>query len=453
MTRVLLFGFGPLPGEGGHALAPALRTWHFAQALLGAGHEVCLFAKPMGTSEQTRERISTTRGRGPLTVHHLLADASPAELRRIADGWHAECAIGICMAGASTAARVVKDLPLWADLYGSAPAEAQLKAKLHGDDGYLRYFVLDELRAVQRADAFSCVSERQMWSLIGELGLCGRLNHWTAGYSFATVIPAATDATPFNAPHRMIRGRVVPEDAFVILHSGGYNTWYDVETLFQALERVMAAHAEVHFVSTGGPLPGHDECTYERLRALIAGSRHQERYHLQGWIPAEDLAGHYLESNVGVISDRPSYEAQLGSRTRVLDWLRAELPCVLSDLPELAADVATAQAGLTYRAGDVESLAACLNRCAADRAETSTMGRRGRQLLLERYTYTATTGPLLSWVAAPQHAPDYARAYPHFVRGPSQSLLALRSRIGRQALKVRAARAAWHTIKRVASRT
>jgi glycosyltransferase involved in cell wall biosynthesis len=452
MTRVLLFGFGPLPGEGGTSLAPATRTRHFVRVLLDAGHDVCLFATRMGASGSSDAEEPTTVIDSHLTWHRLPMGTSLSLLRRVAAEWSGECAIGVCMAGASLAAQVVGDLPLWADLYGSALAEAQLKADVYGDDGFLRYFVLDELQAVQRADAFSCVSDRQRWSLIGELGLSGRLNRWTAGYDFATVIPPASETSPYIFERRVIRGSVVHDDAFVVLHTGGYNTWYDVDGLFHALERVMAARPEVQFVSTGGPLEGHDELTYERFERLVADSAYRERFHLRGWVPAADLPGYYLESNVGVIADRPSYEASLGSRTRVLDWMRAGLPCVLSDLPELARDVAAAGAGLNYRAGDVENLADCLLRCAADRDATAEMGRRARELLLARYSYAATSESLLRWVAEPQHAPDYGKVYPHFVRGPSRRLLAARASIGRQVLKVKGARTAWHGIKRAAWR-
>ena len=44
MTRVLLFGFGPLPGENLRLSGPCLRTWHFLNVLLAAGHEVAVLA-------------------------------------------------------------------------------------------------------------------------------------------------------------------------------------------------------------------------------------------------------------------------------------------------------------------------------------------------------------------------------------------------------------------------
>src|SRR5436190_10643998 len=44
MTRVLLFGFGPLPGENLRLSGPCLRAWHFLSVLRDAGHEVTVLA-------------------------------------------------------------------------------------------------------------------------------------------------------------------------------------------------------------------------------------------------------------------------------------------------------------------------------------------------------------------------------------------------------------------------
>ena len=58
-----------------------------------------------------------------------------------------------------------------------------------------------------------------------------------------------------------MRGRLVPEDAFVVLWSGGYNVWSDIETLLQGLEKAMDEQPSIHFLSTGGAISGHDDAT------------------------------------------------------------------------------------------------------------------------------------------------------------------------------------------------
>jgi len=421
VTRVLMFGYCPLPHEGLRVSAPGLRTWHFLQVLLAAGHEVCLIGdRTYGAYPDTLPDLVTHKT-GKWT-YHSVTDArwhNPSAMQALIKPFAADCAISVTTTASSVASELIGDLPLWADLYGSIMAEAQMKALVYSDDSYLAYFWNQERRAIERADIFSTVSERQKWSLVGELGMWGRLNQWTSGYDYATCIPIASETTPYAPTHKVIRGTLLkgqPDDqAFVILYSGGYNTWTDVDTLFNALEQVMKGAPDVHFVSTGGKIDGHDDLTYVRFQKMIESSAYRERFHLRGWVPNEDVPAYYLESNIGINVDRPSYEAMLGSRTRVLDWMRAGLPSVLSSLTELAEDVRKARAGLVYKPGSVDDLVSCLQQAINDRAETAAMGQRAHQLLCDRFTFEATTERLCAWVANPTHAPDYGRNVPKLV--------------------------------------
>lgn len=347
MTRVLMFGFGPLPYEGLRMSGPGLRTWHLLSVLRAAGHEVCLIAdRVYGSYPEGLPNVVTHSESG--WTYHSVSDVrwhNPTSLRPLVKAANAECVIGVTTTATAVACELAGDLPLWGDLYGSIMAEAQLKALVYGDDSHLSHFWAFERKAIERVDIFSAVSERQQWSVVGELGIWGRLNQWTSGYNFVTTIPIASETMPYNPPRKVIRGVLADNDAFVILYSGGYNTWTDVDTLFNALEAVMSQRADVLFVSTGGKIDGHDDVTYTRFQRLIEGSPYAQRYHLCGWVSNEDVPAYYLESNLGVNVDRPSYEAQLGSRTRVLDWMRARLPSVSSSLTELSAEVVAAGGG------------------------------------------------------------------------------------------------------------
>jgi glycosyltransferase involved in cell wall biosynthesis len=407
MTRVLVVGFAPLPLENLRMNGPSWRTWHFVAALLEAGHEVCLIAnRGVGVYPDDLPDLTLQR-KDALTYLNVSHSQwrTPAGLLPHIAAFAPHCALGVTTTGAAAAVEAAGDLPLWADLYGSVMAEAQMKAAVYGDDSYLAHFLRLEYAPVWRADRFSTVSERQQWALVGELGILGRLNQYTVGYAFVTTIPVGSETAPLVSTRTLLRGAVVPPDAFVILYSGGYNTWTDVDSLFAALEQVLALYPHVAFVSTGGKIDGHDDLTFARFRTLIAQSAHRHRYHLQGWVPAADLPSYYLESNVAVNVDKPSYEALLGSRTRALEWLRAGLPCVMSSLPELAERIATGGAGLIYRPGDVPDLVACLRRCIDSPTQLQAMRERTGEVLAQ-FSYQATTRDFLQWIAQPTRSPD-----------------------------------------------
>lgn len=451
MSRVILFGFGPLPHEHLRMSGPGLRSWHFSKVLLDAGHHVCLIADRIyGSYPDAQLPLHTHRD--ARWTYHSVADTlwhNPSALKPLVAAFKADCAIGITTTASAVAADLVGDLPLWCDLYGSIMAEAQLKALVYGDDSHLSHFFAFERKAIERGDIFSSVSDRQGWSLIGELGLWGRLNQWTAGYEFVSTLPIASETDPYLPTKAVIRGSLATPEQFVILFSGGYNTWTDVDTLFNALEQVMSARPNAVFISTGGKIEGHDDVTYARFQKLTRGSRYAGRYHLQGWVPSADVANYYLESDLAVNADRLSYETKLGSRTRILDWLRAGLPSVSSNLTELAGQVAEHGAGLVYEPGNADDLARVIIHCIDNRDWLRTMGDCARRLLLEKYTYEATSRQLLAWVAQPRHAPDYDKEIPRLV-APAQGVgSGIAQAIERRSLGLGLAVQLWPIVARV----
>lgn len=450
MTDVLLIGAAPLPIETEQVTGGGLRTWHFLQALIGAGHHVTLIAnRTHGLYPPDLPPIRTTSY--PTWTYHNVADAiwhDPRALRLLIEQTKKSCVVAVTTSAASISSDKMAYHPLWADLYGSLMAEAQLKALVYADDAHLDYFWRQEYRAVRRADRFSTVSDRQQWALIGELGAVGRLNQRTAGYAFAHTIPIASEPAPFVQSGFHLRGKIVPEDAFVILHSGGFNTWTDVDTLVDALDRIMAQYAHVYLVATGGTIAGHDDLTYGRFQRRVEESVHRDRYVMRGWVGNAELPAYYLESDVAVCTDRYAYEARLGSRTRVLDWLRAGLPCVLSSLTELATVIRSHDAGLVYRAEDAHDLASCLAWCVEHRSELKLMGAKGRDLLKNHFGFAKTAEPLLEWVADPQHAPDFG--HPVTLIQPAQTLIMqIRAAVRERRLSFSLALRLWPVVARM----
>ena len=127
-----------------------------------------------------------------------------------------------------------------------------------------------------------------MLALIGELGLAGRLNAATDGHELVSVIPCGVEEDDYVHKTRVFRGIDVDEDAFVVLWSGGFNTWTDIETMFEALIYAMECDPSIHFVATGGQIDGHDEKTYPRFVKMIENSGFKDRFVLKGCVELSD---------------------------------------------------------------------------------------------------------------------------------------------------------------------
>ncbi len=411
--KVLLIGQGPLPIEGSEKNnAPGFRVWHFGRALAEAGNQVRLVGlnpDPTFTTQSPRQ-LQTNLLYYPTSEVDITQNDFLAKL--ITED-KPDALVGASVWPSYLAALYLpQDIPFWADLFGSPLAEAQAKAALYNDDTLIEPFARFEQTVLGRADIFSTVSTPQQYALVGELAMLGRLTAVTYGYHFAYAIPAATDETVRPHTQTVLRGKVVPENAVVVLWSGGYNTWTDVDTLFQGLEGAMAQVPELHFVSTGGGLPPHDSATYPHFCQLVESSPYRERFHLLGWLPYETVHNYYYEANLGIILDKWSYEGELGSRTRLVDWLKYGLSAVVTVTAEVTAELVAAGAAFAFPHGDTEALAALLIDLANDPSRVKQAAEQGQNLVLEKYHYKVACAPLVEWVASPKRAPDAALVKP-----------------------------------------
>lgn len=408
--RVLALGFLPLPMQCGlRQYAANLRTWHLVQPLLEDGHDVTLFGckvpeayadkDPTSEQESIRDGLTVLPTDGPLfhdreRLEDLIRETRP------------DAIVGINTYPASRAVQARTDLPIWCDLNGWVMAEAQAKAFVYDDDRYLSHFWNMERSVLDRADVISTVSQAQAGATYGELAARGRLGKRTFGYSWVHTIPNAVSDVTYRHDHAVIRNGVVPEDAFVVLWVGGYNTWTDTDLLSSALDAAMEEIDSLHFVSTGGAIPGHDELTFERFLHHARTSRFKDRYHFVGWVPTEHVPSYYFESDLGINVDSDNCETTFGARNRLNDMMKAGLPVLTTLGTEISWEIHQAGAGLTAPLGDVSEFTRQIVWAARNRDELRQRGEKAREWATRKYSYSATTGPLRQWIRNPRRAPD-----------------------------------------------
>lgn len=410
MTKILVLGMAPLPFEKERKIyGPGLRTWQLTKALLEEGHEILLLCYGIPSAYEKgalpREVESPAK-----ELRYLVLNNEKYEdgryLAGLARQFGPDCMVAVTLYPCYVAARLELDQPLWADLFGHVLGEAQARASVYKDDSLLFHYWNQEMRIIDRADVFSCVSQRQVYATIGELGLVGRLNRHTAGYRFAHCIPISIPTEKKEHDLQVLRGRDVSEDHFVILWSGGYNTWTDVDTLFVALEGAMKVDGQIRFVSTGGEIPELDDQTYGHFQELIKNSAFADRFILKGWVKTEEVHNYYYESDLGINIDRDIYEVELGSKNRIVEWMNYGLPVLSSRVCELTEILDEHGAGFTYPPGDAEALKDKILQLARDREGLREAGARGACLAAQLFSVKATTTALREWAADPHPAPD-----------------------------------------------
>jgi glycosyltransferase involved in cell wall biosynthesis len=393
--RALLVGVRPLPHESeARGLSfPGHRSAQFQSALRQAGCEV----HSVLLDEDPASPWAETESAAPARVLSPEAFRAGRELQRLHDRLAPDVVVS---AGgyhpARVVAQLVTDRPRFIDLAGDLAAEGQARAA-RGGDAVLADYLAVLTRALLAGDRFSVVGPSQRLLALGQLGLSGRLTGATLGDEPVEIVPLASSG-PAARPSLPARG-------FRVLWAGGYNTWMDVETLFAGVQKAMARQADLVFVSTGGPIAGHDEESYRQFWSRARASAFAPRFEDRGRLPRRAALEALLDGHVVLSISRPCLEAEVGSRQRLIEALAYARPVVATRLGDLAGTIAQAGAGLLVEPGDADALAEAVLRLCADAELLQSSARRARELWEARFTEAATTAPLREWVQRPRRWP------------------------------------------------
>ncbi|MCX7767161.1 MAG: hypothetical protein N2246_10700, partial [Candidatus Sumerlaeia bacterium] len=117
---------------------------------------------------------------------------------------------------------------------------------------------------------------------------------------------------------------------------------------------------------------------------------------------------YFNTANVGISIDRHVYEAELGSRNRILHFLNHSLPVISTNFCELVAELITKGYVFEFKAGDPQSLAnIILSMAEKSRHELKHIGELGKNYIRQKYSFYLTMREFLGWVTGkPVNAPD-----------------------------------------------
>jgi glycosyltransferase involved in cell wall biosynthesis len=408
MSRILVVGIDGVDSRDGQAdLGPSRRTRQFASAIADAGHEAVVLRLDRSRRGAVAkvQGGSSVGGRSIDVLSASMESFARGQGREILRAIPADAVVAATVHASSLAARAVADdVPLWVDVFGDPMAEAQAKAVIDGHDLALARYWEALVAAIDRGDHFSAVSNLQAHALIGQLGLTGRLTRASAGKDLVSVIPCGAERLADIGSDEIL-GTLLSREAFVVVFSGSFNTWCDVETMLLGVEAAMEAARDIHVVVTGGAVAGHDERTYERFCARLRASRHRGRVHVLGWVDRSLLASLYARADVGLNIERTLYERALGAENRVVEWMRHGIPAITTAASESGRDLVRRGLAFATPQEDPEALARLLIRLSRERDRVRAVGALCVEHAERECSYAVTARPLVEWCANPRRTP------------------------------------------------
>jgi glycosyltransferase involved in cell wall biosynthesis len=275
--------------------------------------------------------------------------------------------------------------------------------------GYLRqwYRMNQQMLA---GDFFLCANERQWDYWLGRLCALGRLTpqEHAADASFQRLLATVPFGLPAEPPRKTkaaLRG-VIPginKDDFILLWAGGIWQWLDPLTPIRAMQKLGEPRVKLVFLGVNDPNPNNRAMSKageaKKLAAELGLSGRTVFFH-EEWVPYDERQNFLLEADVGISAHAASVEARFAFRTRVLDYIWAGLPMILSAGDSFGDLVAGEAVGIAVPPEDVEGWKNAISELANNREQC----RQMRERLLKiapKFRWQKVAAPLLEYCDKP----------------------------------------------------
>jgi glycosyltransferase involved in cell wall biosynthesis len=414
-SRIVVVSGDPV---GPTMAGPAIRALELARVLGGAGHDARLAAPTGSDLVVSPVPMSTWSDRDDLARAVHDADVVVVFAPVLADHmWLAELCI-----------------PLVVDAYDPGLLET-LEARRGDPLNAQRDWVADASRHLLAplavADVVLVASDRQRHLVLGLLAASGRLGPRIVAEDptlegLVRIVPFGVSEAPLPEGPSPLRGPEGPfgADAFVALWGGGLYPWLDPVALVEAVAATSDRSVAAVFLAGPHPTPAVGEMPLvevARRRADELGLSGDRVVFVDRWVPYDRRGSWLVGADVGVSLHRRHVETELSFRTRMLDYLWAGLPIVCTGGDVLADLVAADDLGVVVEPGDVNGIAAALDRLAATDPSEREVRRRRAAAAADRLTWARTAEPLLEACSQPRLAADRRVAEPQ-ARGPVAAL-------------------------------
>lgn len=403
-TKVVVITGDPI---GAKMAGPAIRAWNMAEAI-SKTCEVTLVSLAGVEDDQIEASFDV--------VH--VKPGSERAMKKLEQWADVIIFQGLAMALFSCIRETKKILV--ADIYDPMHLEGLEQGRENGQAQWERQVsdatdVLNE--QLLRGDFFICASERQRHFYLGQLAALGRIN--PANYAddpdltgLISVVPFGLDPEPPAHERQVLKGvwDGIDADDKLLLWSGGLYNWFDPKSLIRAVANIATRRTDVKlfFQGTKHPHPGVPEMEIvaeSRSLARELGVLDTHVFFNDSWVDYADRQNYLTEADAGVSTHFAHVETTFSFRTRILDYLWAELPMVVTEGDHFAELVRDTGIGIAVPAGDVDALTNALEKVLFD-DEFAAQARAALKIVREEYVWDKVLEPVTAFVDDPHYAED-----------------------------------------------
>ena len=209
-------------------------------------------------------------------------------------------------------------------------------------------------KCLRRGDVFLCASSTQRDYYRGVLSAVGRINPATYDQDLLLTVPFGISREPPYATARPITSQV-GSDIHRLLWFGGIYPWFDLSNLLDALRLVnQELDCVLFIVGARNPFNDHPDFirSFEQTYRSAANHSANGLVHFEAWAPFHERANWFLDSELVILINKPGEENRLAWRTRLIDYVWAELP-VLTNGGDSLGEVLL-QRGAAFRVDGLE---------------------------------------------------------------------------------------------------
>lgn len=264
-------------------------------------------------------------------------------------------------------------------------------------------------------DFYLCASERQRYWWLGQLEVTGRIN--PATYQADPSLRNLVDVVPYGLPEKppqktkpVIRGiwPGIEADDILLLWGGGLWIWLDPLTAIRAVAQLYDAHSKIKLIFPGTRHPNTDMEKFAPTHFADIYACAQQTGLLDtavffgDWIPYADWPNVLLECDVALSLHYETLETSLAFRSRILEYIWAELPVITSHGDATSDLVERYDLGITVQPQNVDAVAQAILQIIESPVDRRAKFTTAREAL----TWERAAEPLIRFCQNPRRAAD-----------------------------------------------